>query len=284
MTDTETDAPIRMDKWMAPSRIRFFKRDGLTAPSRTVIFRLENQLIADIIARTFEPASRDSYLIMVKAPMLFSQRLSGSIYKEEELLGAEKEIEQHERLLDEFLDTRTEQARQRLVDAGHDPATFKRRFKQYEAAVVTNFATNLLDLYMKADYLYTLHASLWLLGELADSTAEANRAHRAFEHTLKRHLHAYSAALTKHAGNIQRLMDRLRDERREFQQAQSARDKGIQSGEAWKELELTEEGKAAAEDRKNLKEAIPDLLQQLENEVGAPETKTQEVEALALPE
>jgi hypothetical protein len=276
MADTNADAPIRMDKWLAPSKIRFFKRDGQAAPSRTVVFRLENQLIADIIARTFEPASRDSYLIMVKAPTLFSQRLAGSIYREGELLGAETEIERHEGLLNDFLDLRTEQVHQRLVGAGHDPGTFERRFKQYEALVVTNFVTNLLDLYMKADYLYTLHVSLWLLGELADTTAEANRAHREFEHTLKRQLHGYSAALTQHAGNIQRLMDRLREDRREFQQAQSVRDKGLQNGEAYQELAPTEEGIAAAEDRKNLREAVPDLLKQLETEVGVPEAQESE--------
>jgi hypothetical protein len=263
-----TDEVIPMEKWLAPSKIRFFRFEGSDAPGRNVTFRLENQLISDTLSRTFEPASRDSYLLMVKAPNFFSSRLSGSIYKEDEVLGAELAIEKHEELLNDFLDVRTAQVEQRLKEAGHTPDSIDRRFKTYEAKVVTSFATNLLDIYQKADYLYTLHYSLWLLGELADSTIEANRVNREFQKMLKQNLHGYSAAMTQHANNIRSLMERLIEERREFQKMQSKRDKEVRAGKEYKELEKTEEGKAAARDRKKLRTALPKLIRQLEEEVG----------------
>jgi len=255
-----------MDKWLAPSKIKFFKQQ-INSPCRNITFQIESQLIIGILARTFEPASRDTYLVMVKAPTVFSQMFAGSLYREEELLGAEKAINEHEKLLNEFLDLRIQQAIQRLEGGGYDLNTFKREFKCYEATVTSAFAKNFIDLYVKADLLYSLHFSLWLLGELAEDTAEANFVHRGFERDLKKQLHAYSAALTKHAGNVQRLMDRLREERKAYRAAQSQRDKSLHQGSAYSELPPTDEGKAAANDRKQLREQLPEIIQQLKEEV-----------------
>jgi len=257
--------PISMKKWLAPSSIRFFH--FYNDISRKVVFRLENRLLSDMLSRTFEPASRDSYTIMVKAPVVFAQFQSGSVYKEDELLKAEQEIEKHESLLHEFLDMRIGQSVQRLQHLAYDPDAFERKFTHYEAVIVTNFMGGMLQLYQKADWLYTLYSSLWLLGELSDKTDEANRNYREFQRTLRKQLHAYSTALHKHSLNTFGLIKEVRKARDDFKASMSERSKAAARGEDVP-LRTNEEYLAGKEDQTTLDKELSQWLRQLGQGTG----------------
>lgn len=269
----KSPTPFLMKNWLAPSKIRFFikardkekiKAEGETALGRVVTFPLENKFIRDILSRTFEPGSRDSYLVSVRAPTEFSKRLTTSIFKEDDILGAEKAISDHERMLNEFLDLNTAQATQRLIAAGQNPDSFNRVLSYYEAKIITSTMSGFLSIYQKADYLYTLYNALWLFGELANTTDESNRAWRLFEKNLKKQLFAYSAIITKNAGKVQSLLFRLQQERQSWR---NAADKGENAAE----LGLSPEGHAAHDDRRALRQQLPEIIRELREAVGAEE-------------
>jgi len=271
---TENSAsPLPMKDWLAPSSMHFLVKNKTNIPGRLVVVGIENRLFREMLSRTFEPASRDSYLLLVQAPHEFSRHMYGGTYREDELKACEKEIYPHEQLLNEFLDQQTSEMLERLKKVGQDPDSFERHLVQLEAKVVTNLMNGFLSMYQKADYLYTLHNSLWLLGELADKAEEANDIQRAYERTLREQMYGYSRALGEQTQKIQRLMSALHHERSQYRAAQSEHTKKVleenEDGTAvrGKVDTTTPEREAAFADRAELSKKLPTLKKQLEEAV-----------------
>jgi len=266
---TTTGKVVRMRVWMPQSKVRFFSRgrpmrQGVVGWDYT--FRIENQLIMDILARTFEPISRDAHTMTERATTLLSQLSYSSTLHEDKLTEAERAVEEHEIKLNRYLDNQIKRAEQQVLSAGYRLDDITHSYTSYEATITSLFAKDYIDLYVKADRLYTLHNFLWSSGNLSDNTQEANRKRKSFIRELKTQLHAYAASITRSAGTIQRLIDQVREERKAYRAAQSRRDKNLEHGAEYEALSRTEEGNAAARDRARLKEQLPEIVARLDEE------------------
>lgn len=215
---------IPQSRWMARSTLGHFKRDDIpVAASQRILIAQPGVL--KVLAKAFEPVSRDAYYIGSDARRILTDRVSAKIYQEDEIFKAETAISSHLERINEFFDRRIQQAEARLRSAGFDPDGFKQNAKVYEASCTSRTAKEYLDIIKKADLYTGLNEYLSIVGELSDNQNESQRAKLNNEREIRSHLFSITRMTSKHFQIIRRICHGVIDQRREERAKQSERDK-----------------------------------------------------------
>jgi hypothetical protein len=185
--------------------------------------------------------------------MILSENLKTKVYHEDEVLGAETELNTLIDRVHEWFDTRIEQAEQKLKGAGFDPDQMQRVCKHYETRSVTGAVTQYLDILAKADLYLSLLQFLWVTGELSDSPDEALRVKLNTEREVRHTLHGFCRAASMHYNNIRRLCNGVVEKRRQERAA-----KALRAEERKKEKTKRRE-KRLAEEKQNLTAAQDEM-------------------------
>jgi hypothetical protein len=222
MADVVIAIPIK--QWMARSTLKFFERqkDSLMIPG---VVNLARNTVVKIMSRNFEVILRDCHYITIAARMILADRLTGDIYKEDEVFRAENEINAHFERVNDWLDRRIEQAEAKLRMAGFDPDKVDRKTLPYETKSTTRTATDYLQLLVKADIYLVLNEALWIAGELSDNSSEALRARLHNENEVQVQMRTVTRTTTKHFDILRKICAAVMDEREAARLRQSARDK-----------------------------------------------------------
>ena len=210
-----TGKPIPMVEWLQHSTVDFFERNPNAVMARQTV-SLTQEPVAKILRRSFEVISRDAHYITIVARPLLADRVSGKVFKEEEVFKAETAINAQLARINDYFDKRIHQAETRLHAAGHDAdqVLADRTPKTYEARCSTRTATEYLQLLAKADIYLALHEFLWITGELSDSPQAALDAKLNNEREARNHLRSISRTTIRHFMAIRRICKGVLDERR----------------------------------------------------------------------
>lgn len=165
---------VPFNKWLKKSTINFWVRHP-TVRSLSGTVTLSVTMVRDVMARTFEPITRDCYYITTQAREILTNNLSTELYRSDELLGAEQALSDQAMRIIEYFETRIEQATLKLESAGYSLDETETAGELYETRVVTPMAKQWLDILTMADRYLILIDYLDLAGELADDPAESQR-------------------------------------------------------------------------------------------------------------
>ncbi len=231
---------IPQSKWMARSTLGHFKRDDIPVAATQRIL-LAQPGILRVLAKAFEPVSRDAYYIGSDARRILADRVSTKIYQEEEIFKAETAINGQLERINDFFDRRIQQAESRLRSAGFDPEGFKQNAKAYEAICTSRTATEYLSIIKKADLYAGLNEYLSIVGELSDSPNESQKAKLNNEREIRGHLFSITRLTSKHFQLIRRICQGVLDQRREERIKQSERDKRRNKATKEKNLSKTQQ-------------------------------------------
>lgn len=215
---------IPQSRWMARSTLGHFKRDDIPVKATQRVL-LAQPGILRVLAKAFEPVSRDAYYIGTDARRILTDRVSAKIYQEDEIFKAETAINSHLERINDFFDRRIKQAEERLRAAGFDPEGFKQNAKVYEAICTSRTATEYINIIKKADLYTGFNEYLSIVGELSDNPNESQRAKLNNEREIRGHLFSITRLTSKHFQLIRRICHGVMDQRREERVKQSERDK-----------------------------------------------------------
>lgn len=215
---------IPMKEWMQRSTLNFMERNSnaIMAPINAYI---GHEAVFKTMAKTFEVVSRDAHYITIASRIVLAEKVSGKIYKEEEVFKAETAIHKQFEVIHAYLDSRIRQAEQKLSHAGIDPNAVERTTRTYEAKCSTRTAKDYIELLTKADIYLAMHQYLWIMGELSDNREEALKAKLNNERDVRNHLYTISRTTTKHFDILRRICNSVLAERKLGREKQSARDK-----------------------------------------------------------
>ncbi len=225
--------PAPQTEWLKSSNMRFFKRldSALRVPQPV---GLNHDAIIKILQGQWEVVSRDVYYITITARQILSDKVSAKIYKEEEILKAEKEVFRAFELAQSHFDTRITQAEQILKGAGMSELVMRggSGLKLFEADSTTRTATKWLELLKKADTYLTLNYQLWVTGEIGPSNwtdGEALSAKLNNERDARTTVTGLTRKINQHYTAIHQLIQKVLEQRRAEEEArrrlQSERDK-----------------------------------------------------------
>lgn len=218
------EEPIKMHAWLAKSNFKFAKNNKATVRIPKVV-HLASTSVVKAMAKTFESVSRDAHYITVAARVILADRVSGKIYQEDELFGAERKVAEHIMRINEFFDRRIAQAEQKIALAGADASTIIQRTQAYEAECTTRTATDYLQVIKKADIYLGMLEYLWIMQELSDNPLESLQAKLNSEKEVISHLVSIPRKLTSQFQVINKLCRGVVEKRRADSVAQSERDK-----------------------------------------------------------
>lgn len=221
MADNE---PIKQSAWLAKSNFNFAKKNKASIVFPTVV-HLSSNTIFKIMSTSFEPLSRDSHYISVAARMILADRVSGKIYREEEVFGAETQMSAQFERVNDFLDRRINQAKQKMELAGYDMQSFRQRTVAYEAECTSRQASDFIALLKKADVYLGLIEFMWMARELSDKQDEAIKAKIDNEREVKTQILSIPRKSTQQFQVIHRICKEVMEQRKQESAAQSARDK-----------------------------------------------------------
>ena len=257
---------IPMKKWMRKSSVNFWDRnkDVIAVPG---FFPLCNRMVVDVMATGFEVVARDTHFITCRARQILTENLAGDIYREDEILKAERELHAHLENIHEYFDTRIAQAEQKLEIAGFGPNGIQKLAANYETITVTNQLTQYLDILAKADHYVTLLHYLWVTGELSDSPDEALRVKLNAEREIRQQLFGITRASNIHYNNVRRLCNGVVERRRAERQAQSERDRKREAARKAKEQQEAEIARRREEKRQGREAERKQALADAQNDM-----------------
>lgn len=225
--------PQPQAQWVKHSTLRFFK--GLDQILNfPVNVALTHDATTKILRSQWEVVSRDVHYITLTARRLLAEEVSTKIYKEEEILKAEKEVFKVLEGAHEYFDTRITQAEQKLREAGMSELALRggNVARLYEARSTTRTATKWLELLQKADNYLTLNYQLWVTGEIGPSSWTEDEALAAMQANIRdtrTTITTLARRINQQYTNIRALVQRVQDQRRADDEArrraQSERDR-----------------------------------------------------------
>jgi hypothetical protein len=223
---TNQDVVIEQKDWMARSTLKFFERQKGAVMVRRVV-ELGSDLAVKVLTKTWEPVSRDAHYITKQSRAILADRVSQKIFQEDEIFKAETTINAEFTRISDYLERRIEQANQKLIGAGEDPAAIIFPTQRYAAMCSTRVATDWLNLLAKADVYLRLHEYLWIAGELSDVQNEALRAKLNNERDVRNNLHALPRKTMSQFTIIRRICSGVIEQRMGEREKQSQRDKAL---------------------------------------------------------
>lgn len=249
---------IPMKKWMRNSSLKFFERnpEAIGAPG---FVSLSNPIIVNVLSTNFEPFTRDTYYITVRARSILSENRTRREYREDELFQAEMALATYLDRLNEYFDTRIEQGMQKLQLNGFGESAIKRVLTNYETISVHAYVTQFIDILAKADFYLAIIHYLWLTGELSDSMGEATRLKLTTENETRDTLYELTRLSIKHSQNIQRIVTGAIEQRNAKRAKQAQKDQRrkarLEKLEAEREAATKARQKAARLKRQQEREA-----------------------------
>lgn len=218
------DTPIKQSVWMAKSNFNFAKNNKATVRIAKVV-HLASNAVLKIMSQTFEPLSRDAHYITVAARIILADRVSGKIYQEDGIFGAETKVIEHMARINEYFDRRIQQAEQKIEMMGGSPSELVQRTQAYEAECTTRTATEYLQILKKADIYLGMLEYLWIMQGLSTDPLESVQAKLNSEKEVKQHILSIPRKSTSQFQIIHKICRDVMAQRKSESLAQSERDK-----------------------------------------------------------